>query len=75
MFDVVWVTWASVVLVIFVGNCGWLLWAVVPAYGLFKGYGLLGAARGMAAMTQAQQQQQQASGAQMTGNRKQRRAA
>ncbi|KAI8949937.1 DUF788 domain-containing protein [Xylaria longipes] len=73
MFDVIWVTWASVVLVTFFGNWGWLLWSVVPAYGAFKGYGLLGAARGMAGMQQAQQQQ--AGGAQAAGNRKQRRAA
>ncbi|KAI0453282.1 DUF788-domain-containing protein [Xylaria acuta] len=73
MFDVIWVTWASVVLVTFFGNWGWLLWSVVPAYGAFKGFGLLGAARGMAGMQQAQQQQ--AGSAQAAGNRKQRRAA
>ncbi|KAI0408641.1 DUF788 domain-containing protein [Xylaria palmicola] len=73
MFDVIWVTWASVVLVTFFGNWCWLLWSVVPAYGAYKGYGLLGAARGMAGMQQAQQQQ--AAGAQSSGNRKQRRAA
>ncbi|KAI0544583.1 hypothetical protein F4679DRAFT_518701 [Xylaria curta] len=73
MFDVIWVTWASVVLVTLFGNWGWLLWSVVPAYGAFKGFGLLGAARGMAGMQQAQQQQ--ATGAQAAGNRKQRRAA
>ncbi|KAI2642877.1 hypothetical protein GGS21DRAFT_196841 [Xylaria nigripes] len=73
MFDVIWVTWASVVLVIFVGNWGWLLWSVVPAYGAFKGFSLLTAARGMAGMQQPKQQQD--SGAQGTGNRKQRRAA
>ncbi|KAI1281313.1 DUF788 domain-containing protein [Xylaria sp. FL0933] len=70
MFDVVWITWASVVLVAFFGNWGWLLWSVVPAYGAFKG---LGVARGMAGMKQAQQQQ--AGGPQAAGNRKQRRAA
>ncbi|TGJ81011.1 hypothetical protein E0Z10_g7760 [Xylaria hypoxylon] len=73
MFDVVWVTWTSVVLVALFGNWGWLLWSVVPAYGAFKGFGLLSAARGMAGMQQAQQQQ--AGGAQAAGNRKQRRAA
>ncbi|KAI3336451.1 DUF788 domain-containing protein [Xylariaceae sp. AK1471] len=73
MFDVIWVTWASVVLVIFFGNWGWLLWSVVPAYGAVKGYSLLGAARGMAGMKQ--EQQQQAGGPQLAGNRKQRRAA
>lgn len=73
MFDVIWVTWASVVLVTFFGNWAWLLWSVVPAYGAFKGFGLLSAARGMTGM---QQTQQQGDGAQaQTGNRKQRRAA
>ncbi len=72
MFDVIWVTWASVVLVVLFGNWGWLLWSVVPAYGAFKGFGLLGAARGMAGM---QQQQQQSNAAPVGGNRKQRRAA
>ncbi|KAJ8119881.1 hypothetical protein ONZ43_g3264 [Nemania bipapillata] len=74
MFDVIWVTWASVILVTFFGNWCWLLWSVVPAYGAFKGFSLLGAARGMAGMQQ-QAQQQQTGGAQITGNRKQRRAA
>ncbi|CAJ2506178.1 Uu.00g003080.m01.CDS01 [Anthostomella pinea] len=73
MFDVIWVTWASAVLVMFFGNWGWLLWAVVPAYGAVKGYSLFGAARGMAGM---QQQQQQPEGTPVAGgNRKQRRAA
>ncbi|KAI1158725.1 DUF788 domain-containing protein [Nemania serpens] len=74
MFDVIWVTWASVVLVTFFGNWGWLLWSTVPAYGAYQGFGLLGAARGMAGMQQAQQQQA-GGGAQVAGNRKQRRAA
>ncbi|KAI0969408.1 hypothetical protein F4678DRAFT_463668 [Xylaria arbuscula] len=68
MFDVIWVTWASVVLVALFGNWAWLLWSVVPAYGVYKGLGL---ARGMAGMKQAQQQQAQA----QAGSRKQRRAA
>ncbi|RYP67641.1 hypothetical protein DL769_005712 [Monosporascus sp. CRB-8-3] len=75
MFDVIWVTWASVVLVILFGNWGWLLWGVVPAYGAYKGFGLLGAARGMAGMAGMQQQQQQGNAAPVAGNRKQRRAA
>ncbi|KAI2466583.1 DUF788-domain-containing protein [Annulohypoxylon bovei var. microspora] len=71
MFDVIWMTWASVVLVILFGNWGWLLWAAVPAYGVFKGYSLLGAARGMAGM----QGQQPDNAIPVAGNRKQRRAA
>ncbi|KAH9884474.1 hypothetical protein F4778DRAFT_561088 [Xylariomycetidae sp. FL2044] len=71
MFDVIWVTWASLVLVVLFGNWGWLLWSVVPTYGLVKGYSLLGAARGMAGM----QQQQPDAAAPPPGNRRQRRAA
>lgn len=73
MFDIIWVTWASVVLVILFGNWGWLLWSVVPAYGVYKGFGLLGAARGMADMPQ--QPQGNAAAPPAAGNRKQRRAA
>lgn len=71
MFDVIWVTWASVVLAMFFGNWGWLLWAILPGYGAFKGFSLLGAARGM----QAMQQPQADAAAPAAGNRKQRRAA
>jgi hypothetical protein len=73
MFDVIWVTWGTVLLVIFFGNWFWLLWAIVPAYGAYKGYGLMGAARqlgqlnGMGAGS--------AEAAAPAGNRKQRRAA
>ncbi|ORY69858.1 uncharacterized protein BCR38DRAFT_405526 [Pseudomassariella vexata] len=70
MFDVIWVTWASVFLVTFFGNWGWLLWTTVPAYGAFKGYSLVGAARGMASGMQ-----QQPDNAAPIGNRKQQRAA
>ncbi|KAI5868083.1 DUF788-domain-containing protein [Durotheca rogersii] len=71
MFDVIWVTWASLLSVMLFGNWGWLLWGVIPAYGTFKAYGLLSGARGMAAM----QGQQPVNDAPVTGNRKQRRAA
>ncbi|KAI0013743.1 DUF788-domain-containing protein [Xylariaceae sp. FL0662B] len=71
MFDVVWITWASAVLAILFGNWGWLLWAVLPAYGAVKGYSLLGAARGMAGMPQ----QHPDNATPVTGNRRQRRAA
>lgn len=72
MFDVIWVTWASVFFVIFFGNWAWLVWCIVPAYGAFKGYSLFGAARGMAAGMQPQEPD---SAAPLAGNRKQRRAA
>ena len=54
MFDVIWVTWASVVSVIIFGNWGWLLWAVVPAYGLYMGSGLLGMGKQKLAQMQDQ---------------------
>jgi len=73
MLDIVWVTWACLVSVMVFGNWGWLLWAVVPAYGAIKGYSLLGMARGLMGG-------QQGMGAQIeeqpvAGNRKQRRVA
>jgi hypothetical protein len=73
MFDVIWVTWGCLVAVILFGNWGWLLWAVVPAYGAFKGYNLLGLARGMMSGAQGQGMQgiQEPAAA---GNRKQKRA-
>ena len=74
MFDVIWVTWASVVLVILVGNWGWLVWSVVPIYGGIKGFSLMGAAKGMASGLHGQGLPENA-GAPQAGNRKQRRAA
>lgn len=73
MWDVIWVTWAVQIIVMFFGNWFWLFWAVVPAYGAYKGYGLLGAARQMAGMQGAPAQGQDAAPAPV--NRKQRRAA
>ncbi|KAI0481548.1 hypothetical protein F4859DRAFT_424358 [Xylaria cf. heliscus] len=70
MFDIVWVTWGCMVLVAFIGNWGWSLWCVIPAYGALKALDILGTTRGMKGV-----QQQQTSGAQVAGNRKQRRAA
>lgn len=72
MFDVIWVTWACAVVVIGVGNWGWLLWAIVPIFGAWKGYALLGAAKGMMSGQQGVPEEQMAAGA---GNRRQRRAA
>lgn len=72
MFDVIWVTWASLVAVIVFGNWGWLLWALVPAYGLYMASGLLGMGRQkMAQMQGAGDAQAQAP----QGNRRSRRAA
>jgi hypothetical protein len=72
MFDVIWITWASLISVVIFGNWGWLLWAVVPIYGAYKGYGLLGMARGMMGGGAAQMPEEQQAPA---GNRRQRRAA
>ncbi|KAK4179042.1 hypothetical protein QBC36DRAFT_88848 [Triangularia setosa] len=69
LFDVVWVTWAAAILVVLFGNWAWFLWAVVPAYGLYKGYGMFGAARQMAQLGG------NADAGAPVGNRKQRRAA
>lgn len=69
MFDVVWVTWASIIAVIVFGNWAWLLWAVVPGYGFYLGSGLLGMGK------QKMEQMQQESQAAPQGNRRSRRAA
>lgn len=72
MFDVVWVTWASLIAVILFGNWGWLLWALLPAYGVYMASGLLGMGRQkMAQMQGAGEEQPQAP----QGNRRSRRAA
>jgi len=72
MFDVVWITWASLVVVMLFGNWGWLFWSVVPIYGGYKGYGLMGMARGMMGGGQQGLAPEQQTG---VGNRKQRRMA
>lgn len=69
MWDVVWVTWAASILVALLGNWAWFLWAVVPAYGAFKAYGMMGAAKQMAQMGAT------GGNAPPAGNRKQRRQA
>ncbi|KAK4459118.1 hypothetical protein QBC42DRAFT_12021 [Cladorrhinum samala] len=73
MFDVIWVTWAAAILAALFGNWAWFLWSVVPAYGFYKGYGMLGAARSMAGLSGAAGVA--GSDAALAGNRKQRRAA
>ncbi|KAH8805719.1 hypothetical protein F5884DRAFT_800317 [Xylogone sp. PMI_703] len=72
MFDIVWVTWFSLVVVMIFGNWGWILWSAIPIYGAYKGYGLLGMARGMMGGQGQQVPQEQTPAA---GNRRQRRAA
>lgn len=70
MFDVIWVTWASLISVILFGNWGWLLWTILPAYGLYLGSGLLGFGR----QRLAQMQGADEAPAQAQGNRRARRA-
>jgi len=73
LFDVIWITWFSLVAVIAFGNWGWVVWAVVPIYGVYKGYGLLGIARGMMGGGQGASAQENTAPA--VGNRRQRRTA
>lgn len=72
MFDIVWITWLSLVVVMLFGNWGWICYSVVPIYGAYKGYGLLGMAKGMMGGGQPGQMPEEQVGA---GNRRQRRAA
>ena len=74
MFDIIWITWLCLIAVIAFGNWGWIIWAVVPVYGAYKGYGLLGMARGMMGGAQAGQMPSEEQIA-ASGNRRQRRAA
>lgn len=72
MFDVIWVTWATLLAVTVFGRLGWFVYLVVPIYGAYIAWGLFGKARGMMGGNQTPQpldQQQQPM------NRKQRRAA
>ncbi|KAK3682724.1 hypothetical protein B0T22DRAFT_292916 [Podospora appendiculata] len=77
MFDVVWVTWATSILVVLFGNWAWFVWAVLPAYGAYKGYGLMGTAKQMAGLggMSGMGDAAGAGAAPPSGNRKQRRAA
>jgi len=72
-FDIVWVHWLALVSVILVGNWGWIVWALIPGFAVFKGAGLFGIAKGMLGARQGEQAQEEQAPA--AGNRKQRRAA
>ncbi|PHH89898.1 hypothetical protein CDD83_5012 [Cordyceps sp. RAO-2017] len=72
MFDVVWVTWICYAAVLLAGNWAWLLWAVIPGYGLYLGSGLLGMGRRKMAEMQGAGQDAAPQG---QGNRRTRRAA
>lgn len=75
MFDVIWVTWACLVSVLAFGNRAWWLYAVVPVFGAWKAWGLLGAARGMMGAGQPQGQASAQDEQAMPQNRRQRRMA
>ncbi|TLS22961.1 uncharacterized protein PpBr36_05869 [Pyricularia pennisetigena] len=75
MFDVVWVTWATLVLVILFGNSLFFVWLLIPAFAAYKGFGLMGTARQMAALQKGGVDPAGAQQQQPAGNRKQRRAA
>ncbi|KAK4074307.1 hypothetical protein Trihar35433_3781 [Trichoderma harzianum] len=72
MFDVIWVTWASIISVILFGKWGWLLFAVVPAYGAYLAYGLFGMGKNAMASMQGTGD---ADNAAPQGNRRSRRTA
>ncbi|KAL6786877.1 hypothetical protein J3E68DRAFT_419502 [Trichoderma sp. SZMC 28012] len=72
MFDVIWVTWASIISVILFGKWGWLLFAVVPAYGAYLAYGLFGMGKNAMASMQGTGD---AGNAAPQGNRRSRRTA
>lgn len=75
MFDVVWVTWASVISVILFGNWGWILFAAVPTYGAYMAYGLLGMGKNALAQMQDTGNAGNAGNAASQGNRRSRRTA
>lgn len=57
------------------GDWGWWAWAIVPVFGVWKGWGLLGMARGMMGgngLKGGGVSEEQMAG---QGNRRQRRAA
>ncbi|KAF4457639.1 hypothetical protein F53441_457 [Fusarium austroafricanum] len=72
MFDVIWITWTAVILVILFGNKAWFLWLVLPAYGVYLGSGLLGMGKQKMAEFQGADD---GPGAAPQGNRRARRAA
>lgn len=74
LMDIIWVTWCCLIAVITFGNWGWVVFGVIPVYGAYKGYGLLGMARGMMGSAKSGHIPDDVS-VQAQGNRKQRRAA
>ncbi|KAL5614806.1 hypothetical protein BROUX41_004895 [Berkeleyomyces rouxiae] len=74
MFDTIWVTWGCLVLVLIFGNGAWICWSLVPAFSLYKAYGLLSAGRALMGMGNAPAMPS-ADSAPIAQNRKQRRMA
>jgi hypothetical protein len=70
LFDIIWYTWGTIILVTFMGNQFWFILAAVPAFGAYKGWSLWGAARSL-----GQLNGMETAAAPPAGNRKQRRAA
>ncbi|RKF74270.1 hypothetical protein GcM1_240070 [Golovinomyces cichoracearum] len=68
MFDVIFVTWISLVCVMIFGNWGWLFWMTIPIFGLYKGFELFGVTKGIFNSTVADQNTS------TSGNKTQRRA-
>ncbi|KAI1003801.1 hypothetical protein K3495_g4411 [Podosphaera aphanis] len=68
MFDLILITWLSLVSLMIFGKWGWLVWSIVPAYSIYKGYELVVKAKNMIAAKQPDQN------VALGGNRKQRRA-
>ena len=74
LFDVVWVTWGCLLVVLALGDKGWWVYAIVPIFSLWKGWGLIGAARGMMGGGGGQGQPEEEQQA-VPQNRRQRRMA
>ncbi|PQE19077.1 hypothetical protein CJF30_00007407 [Rutstroemia sp. NJR-2017a BBW] len=70
-FDIIWMHWISLVAVMIFGNWGWLVYSVVPIFGLVKVFGLWKGARGM--MGGQGQQMPEEETLKGSGNRRQRR--
>ncbi|KAL1895542.1 hypothetical protein Cpir12675_003180 [Ceratocystis pirilliformis] len=75
MFDTIWVTWGCLVLVLIFGNGAWVVWSLVPAFALYKAYGLLSAGRALMGMGNPQSMGADMNDMAPTQSRKQRRKA
>ncbi|KAI9645705.1 hypothetical protein NHQ30_006447 [Ciborinia camelliae] len=71
MFDIIWMHWLSLFAVVIFGNWGWLIFSIVPIYGLYKVFGLWSGAKSMMGGSQGAQSPEEQMP--MAGNRRQRR--